>query len=388
MSEIVIITLPNINNENFLSFTEDSSYFSMYVAGRFRVIDMIVGNFERAGLKNFLIISDMSIEEIEKFLIRWPKLYFVFLSRQNRKFNLKYSNISLSQYKIVASDNSQENILDLWNFLSNFSFAFWSNGLAIWFPLEDYLSKEKSKYISLFFSKYSGKQYYHTAYFSKRYFSEFLEIMELNDYNQFYIKYGFHNSTETEFFIFMPFTTLKEYFRMNLSILDHGLINKFESLFGRYPIRVNTGITKMAVIGKHGKFVNALIGDNTFVDSLVENSIICPGVEISRDSYIRNAIIYPGNKIGSKVEINNALIDAFYLTTKDYNIGNECLIGGKGLGAPSVKYPSILNFDAAVIGKNVIIPKKTQISLNAYIPSNTDISKLKIGKYIKSSTVF
>ncbi|MGB9621325.1 MAG: hypothetical protein ACPL4C_02660, partial [Brevinematia bacterium] len=92
--------------------------------------------------------------------------------------------------------------------------------------------------------------------------------------------------------------------------------------------------------------------------------------------------------IGKNIEANNVIIDEVNITLKYPNIGDSTILGGKGLGAPNTKYPSIMNFDATLIGKNVIIPSKTQVSLNAYIPSNTDLTKMKIGKYIKSSTNF
>ncbi len=295
----------------------------------------------------------------------------------------------MSKYEKLVSSEPGEMYFDFLPFLEdNFGKVFWVVGHPVWFPIERYLDEIRGSSVKLLSSKVGSLQYYHTVVLSKRYYLEMYESIMSSMLMTFFNKYKEHNTLEVESFIFMPFFSLKEYFRMNLSILNWKLITEFEEIFGKYPIRVKPSITEQAVIGRHGSFKNSLIGDGSLVDGNVENSIICPGVRIEKGTNVRNAIIYPGNWVGYDVEIANALIDESNLQFKFPNIGDGSTVGGKGLGAPNTKYPSILNFDASVIGKNVVLPKKTQVSLNAYIPSNLDLGRLRIGKYVKSSTSF
>jgi len=386
MKECAIISIPNIPLENLLSFSEGRSYHSLYVAGRFKIIDFLIGNFERVGIEDFIIITNN--EEISNYITTaWKDVKFVILTKDREKLNLSFSNFSVAKYDKFVSDNQSETYFDFLAFLEdNFSKVFWLIGYPIWFPIENYLDDMRSSSIKLLFSKIGTLPYYHTIVLSKRYYLEMYEAIISELLSSFITRYREHNSLEVEYFVFMPFSSLKEYFRMNLSILDWKLISEYEVLFGKYPIRLISQVAAQATIGRYGSFKNSLIGDGSFVDGNVENSIICPGVKVEKGANIRNAIIYPNNWIGYNVEIANVLIDESSISFKYPNIGDGSIIGGKGLGAPNTKYPSILNFDACVIGKNVIIPKKTQVSLNAYIPPNTDLNKLKIGKYVKSST--
>jgi hypothetical protein len=388
MKECAVITIPNIALENFLTFGEDRSYHSLYVAGRFRIIDFLIGNLERIGIDTFVIITNN--EEISNHvMIAWKNIRFVVLVKNGEKLELKFSNFPVSKYEKLVSSESGEMYFDFLAFLEdNSGKVFWIVGYPVWFPIERYLDEIKSSSIKLLSSRVGSLQHYHTVVLSKRYYLEMYESVMSGMLASFFNKYREHNTLEVESFIFMPFFSLKEYFKMNLSILDWKLVTEFEGIFGKYPIRLNPSITGQAVIGRHGSFRNSLIGDGSFVDGNLENCIICPGVRIEKGTNVRNAIIYPGNWIGYDVEIANALIDESNLSLKFPNIGDGSIIGGKGLGAPNTKYPSVLNFDASVIGKNVVVPKKTQVSLNAYIPSNLDLSKLKVGKYVKSSTSF
>ena len=387
MKECVIITLPPISIDNLLCLSEDRSFHEIYVGGRFKIVDWLIGNFERLGIEDFVIITNnRSIES--HISIAWQDLKVLVIVNKKGFFKFEFSNFSVNQY-IVQDLNLGDSVFDLENFLyQNYRKVLWSLGYPIWFPLEDYFQELKNFSIGLLYSKLGSSQYYHTFILSQRYFSEALEAIRNETVNTFIQTYKSNNSYETKYFLFFPFSNLKEYFKMNLSILDQKVINEFETVFGKYPIRSKSQFFSPAVVGRNGRFVNSLIGDNSFVDGVIENSIVCPNVRIEKDTKVRNAIIYPGNWIGKNVEINNVIIDEFNLVYKFPNIADDCVLGGKGLGAPNTRYPSVMNFDATLIGKNVILPKKVQVSLNAYIPSNTDVTKLKLGRYIKSSTVF
>ncbi|MGC8964176.1 MAG: hypothetical protein ACP5KI_02255 [Brevinematia bacterium] len=387
MKECVLITVPPINLDNLLSLSEDRSFHDIYIGGRFKVIDFLIGNFERVGFEDFIIITNH--DSIKNHLpIAWNNLKILTLLEEESNFSPLYSNFTINQYTRFNQEINK-NMFDLENFiLQNYRKIYWVLGYPIWFPLENYISEIKNLSIALLYSKIGTPQYYHTAVLSQRYFEEALKHIKNKTYNLFLSTYRENNSYETDYFLFFPFTNLKEYFKMNLSILDWRKINEIETIFGKYPIRTRTEFFSPAIIGRHGTFSNSLIGDNSFVDGIVESSIVCPNVKIERDSKIRNTIIYPGNWIGKNIEANNVIIDEVNITLKYPNVGDSTILGGKGLGAPNTKYPSIMNFDATLIGKNVIIPSKTQVSLNAYIPSNTDLTKMKIGKYIKSSTNF
>ncbi|MEN2998361.1 MAG: hypothetical protein ABDH28_04935 [Brevinematia bacterium] len=390
MKECVLITSPPINVENLLCLSEGRSFHEIYVGGRFKIIDLLIGNFERVGVEDFVIVvNSSSSNSLSNYLeLAWNSVRVVVVSKVNDNFKLEYSNFNVSQFNKFSSEAS-EVYFDIENFLyQNYRKVFWAIGYPIWFPIEEYYDGIKNLSIALLYSKVGSYHYYHTGAFSQRYISEVIEAVKLGTFNSFFHTYREHNSYEVRYFLFLPFSNLREYFRMNLGILDLKVINEFETLFGKFPIRCKSLHFTPAVIGKHGKFSNSLVGDSSFVDGSVENSIICPNVKIERDGKIRNAIVFPGNWIGKNVEINNVIIDECTVTLKFPNIGDECILGGKGIGAPNTKYPSIMNFDATLIGKNVILPRKIQVSLNAYIPSNTDVSKLRIGRYIKSSTVF
>ncbi|MCX8029508.1 MAG: hypothetical protein N2712_05890 [Brevinematales bacterium] len=387
MREGVILTIPPINLDNFLSLSEDRSFHDLYVGGRFKIIDWLIGNFERVGIEDFIIITNHpSIEE--HIALSWDNVKVLILTKDKDTFKYEYSNFNVNPFN-KTTPNSNKTFFDIENFLyQNYRKIFWSIGYPIWFPFENYYDEIKNFSIGLMYSKVGSIQHYHSGIFSQRYFSELIEAIKFEKYSTFIHTYKEHNSYETKYFLFLPFSTLKEYFKMNISILDWKIINEYESLFGKYPIRCKSRYLNPATIGKHGKFANSLIADNTFVDGTVENSIICPDVKIEKDTKLRNVIIYPGNWIGRNVEMNNVIIDEVTTNLKFPNIADDCVLGGKGLGAPNTRYPSIMNFDATLIGKNVIIPKKTQVSLNAYIPSNVDLNKLKVGRYVKSSTVF
>lgn len=387
MRECVFITLPDVNLGNFLCLSEDRSFHELYVGGRFRVIDWLIGNFERVGVGDFIILTNHS--SIKNYIsVGWGNVRTVVLTKRDDWFKLEYSNFNVSQFnKVLVSGN--EYVFDLENFFyQEYRKVFWAVGYPIWFPLEDYYEEIKNLSIGLLYSRIGSLRYYHTGVFSQKYFSELLDAVRKETINLFMQTYKQYHSYEVKYFLFLPFSNLREYFRMNLSILDPRVINEFETIFGRYPIRCTSPFYNPAVIGRNGRFVNSLVGDNSFVDGVVENSVICPNVKIERDSKVRNAIIFPGNWIGKGVEVNNAIVDENTAVLRYPNIGDGCVIGGRGIGAPNTKYPSIMNFDATLVGKNVILPRRVQVSLNAYIPSNVDVGKLRIGRYIRSSTAF
>jgi len=74
--------------------------------------------------------------------------------------------------------------------------------------------------------------------------------------------------------------------------------------------------------GRRGLAVNSIISNGAIISgSLVEDSVISPGVKVNSYSEIRKSIILHGCRVGRHTRIQNAIIDKYNIISENEEIG-------------------------------------------------------------------
>ena len=127
--------------------------------------------------------------------------------------------------------------------------------------------------------------------------------------------------------------TIKSYFRCNMDLLDY---NVRQELFKKSPVYTKTRDDVPAVYREGNSVKNSLVADGCVIEGSVENCVLFRGVHIGRNASVKNAIIMQDSEIEDSVELENVILD------------KNVTVRAHGRLIGQVQYP-------IVIGKNVTL---------------------------------
>jgi glucose-1-phosphate adenylyltransferase len=111
----------------------------------------------------------------------------------------------------------------------------------------------------------------------------------------------------------------------------------------------------------NGRVKNSVVSEGCFVEGLVENSLLSPGVVVAAGAAVRDSIVFHDSRIGAHSKLDRVICD------KDTQIGNECIVGGYGADIPSRDFHDLLSSGITLLGKNSILQDKTRIGANTAV---------------------
>ena len=153
--------------------------------------------------------------------------------------------------------------------------------------------------------------------------------------------------------------TIRSYFRTNMALLQNHIplstwqirtnLTERSKYKDRIPAYVN------------GDVANSVVSDECRIEGTVKNSILSPGVRVSKGSSIENSIIFHDTVINENVQLRNVICD------KDVVIEEDVAIGLFGQEIPSKDHASVLGDGISVIGRTMKIPHRTTIGAHTVI---------------------
>jgi glucose-1-phosphate adenylyltransferase len=164
--------------------------------------------------------------------------------------------------------------------------------------------------------------------------------------------------------------TIKSYHEANMDCLDpaSGLdLSVWEIRTG--PDTVHPGDRPPIFLGGKASVGNSLIARGCIIEGEVRNSVIFPGVRISKRARVSDSIILHDTSVGKRTHVEYAIID------KQCAIGADVTIGTGKASVPNRRFPSHLDCGITVIGKSAIIPNGARVGKNCIIYPRVDLSR-------------
>lgn len=186
--------------------------------------------------------------------------------------------------------------------------------------------------------------------------------------------------------MYWPLGTVVDYYNYNYEVINNPEFSK-HVFNGHIHSRIQ--LYRYSMLGPYAKVVQTFLSDSSYINGEVVNSIIFPGVEIAEGAVIRDSIILPYNKIGAKARIMRSIIDERTVQPFDQTpltIGNGCKIGTTEEGMKNSDYPKVLYNSITLIGKNCIIPDAITIGGCCYVSPGKTQADFEKRKYIYNGT--
>ena len=117
-------------------------------------------------------------------------------------------------------------------------------------------------------------------------------------------------------------------------------------------------------ISSCGSVKTSVIAEGCMIYGKVRNSVLFPGVYVSKDALIENSIIMSNSRIGESCSIEYCIIG------ENAHVGNNVIIG-TGENIPNEYKPAVYNSGITVIGERASIPANSAIGRNVMIDMNT-----------------
>jgi len=137
-----------------------------------------------------------------------------------------------------------------------------------------------------------------------------------------------------------------------------------------------TGIRPPAKVLATAHVEHSMISDGCSIEGKIINSVLSPGVKVSRNACIKDSVILHDCVIEQGAEIVKTVLD------KDVWVGSDSRIG-YGTDIINEEYPNYFNSGISVIGRSVKIAPKTTIGKNCVIFPGSGEYKLPI-EYLDS----
>ena len=128
--------------------------------------------------------------------------------------------------------------------------------------------------------------------------------------------------------------SVKEYFERSMQLLNPDI--RADLFNPDRPIKAKGADKSSAIIAPGGSVHNSIIGDGSFIEGIVENSILFPGVRVGKGAVVRNCVLFKETTIGERAET------AFIIADKRVNVSP----GGTLIG--SVLYPLAIAKESTV----------------------------------------
>ncbi|MGB4270278.1 MAG: hypothetical protein WBK20_14005 [Spirochaetota bacterium] len=376
MLDATIISYPDTAVINLLSLTANRSKYMVPFAGKFRVVDFVIGNARELDAQT-IIYSNVNDD-----LAQYVALHGVDESRLKVVVN-EFNSIDFCYSLIRDSDSAYFIIYNGDNpGIINFAHL-----------IERFIKMKKPA--ALFKMHFEGKaRMAHRILVStkKALLATIRQALK-------------HNHTSPNIFemiinmmvneglpklefscMYWPFNTVVDYYNYNFEVINNPQFSK-HVFNGHIHSRIQ--LYRYSMLGPHAKVVQTFLSDSSYINGEVVNSIIFPGVEIAEGAVIRDSIILPYNKIGAKARIIRSIIDERTIQPFDQTpltIGNGCKIGTTEEGMKNSDYPKVLYNSITLIGKNCIIPDAITIGGCCYVSPGKAQADFEKRKYIYNGT--
>jgi carbonic anhydrase/acetyltransferase-like protein (isoleucine patch superfamily) len=172
-------------------------------------------------------------------------------------------------------------------------------------------------------------------------------------------------------------TSLTEYFRNNLWLIDNCATDGYRRVLARLPELADKGAESH--IAEKGFIRNSWLASGVEVEGEVEDS---------KNTKISRSVIMNGNRIASGGEIQNSLVLVFSaeLSRTATNIGDSCSIGTRSSIMKNSDFPDQIRDGLTVVGMNAEIPAGLRIEAGACIEAGVPSSLLRKMKVVKRGT--
>lgn len=129
-------------------------------------------------------------------------------------------------------------------------------------------------------------------------------------------------------------------------------------------------------IGPFAAVKNSLISNGSIIEGTVINSIISPGVLISKNAVVEDSVIFNNCIIGENARLYRTILD------KRVVVGYNTIIGLDRENIPNDQKPDLLNTGITVVSKKAEIPNDIEIGTNCRILKDAKFND----KIVKSGT--
>lgn len=155
----------------------------------------------------------------------------------------------------------------------------------------------------------------------------------------------------------------------------------------KWQLRTNTYDPRLsnympAQIGNSASVKNSYVARGCTVEGTVENSVLFPGVRISRGAHVKDSIIMPNCAIGEECNVLCTIVD------KATALDRGCQVGQPGDTVINEEFPDLLDTGITVIGENVLLPPGTTVGQNVLVFPGTRPVDLKTSQIKSGSTIY
>ncbi|HOJ28188.1 MAG TPA: hypothetical protein PL059_03875 [Spirochaetota bacterium] len=374
--DATIISYPDTAVINLLSLTANRSKYMIPFAGKFRVVDFVIGNARELDAQTIIYsnVNDDLTHYVALHGIDESKLKVVVNEFNSIDFCYSLIRDSDSAYFIMYNGDNP-GIIDFAHLIERFAKM---KKPAALFKMH-FEGKARMAHRILVSTKKAllatirqALKHEHT---SPNIFEMIINMMV----NEGLPKLEFSC-------MYWPLGTIVDYYNYNYEVINNPEFSK-HVFNGHIHSRIQ--LYRYSMLGPHAKVVQTFLSDSSYINGEVVNSIIFPGVEIAEGAVIRDSIILPYNKIGAKARIMRSIIDERTVQPFDQTpltIGNGCKIGTTEEGMKNSDYPKVLYNSITLIGKNCIIPDAITIGGCCYVSPGKTQADFEKRKYIYNGT--
>jgi len=160
-------------------------------------------------------------------------------------------------------------------------------------------------------------------------------LLEMLDYAAAHMRYAFHDAGINEYLkrggkikvylhdgYAVQVKSIDDYLKANMDMLCK---ENRKSLFPvERPVLTNDRADVSTYYSEESKVVNSLVSDGCFIEGVVKNSILSPGVHVGKGTVLENCIVMRDAYIGDGVTLKNVIADKYVrVETAKELIGSE-----------------------------------------------------------------
>ena len=162
-------------------------------------------------------------------------------------------------------------------------------------------------------------------------------LLEMLDFAAAHMRYSFHADGINEYLkrggkvkvyihdgYAVQIKTVADYMKANMDMLCK---DNRKSLFPvERPVLTNDRADVSTYYAEESKVINSLVSDGCFIEGVVKNCILSPGVHVGKGSVLENCIIMRDTYIGDGVTLTNVITDKYVRVENQKN-----LVGGDNI---------------------------------------------------------
>ena len=157
--------------------------------------------------------------------------------------------------------------------------------------------------------------------------------------------------------------TITSYWEANIELTHR--VPKLSLYDHNWRIYTPNPVKPAHYISPEGSVKTSIIAEGCMIYGEVKDSVLFPGVTVSKGTRIENSIIMSNTNIGENTKISKTIV------AEKCSIGNNVKIG-IGESKPNCVKPEIYTDDITVVGEAAIIPDNVSIGKNVLIDIGTD----------------